>query len=150
MRMDDSGTVHRQTADHGMAVVHESERDWETLRFPGQWSKMLFHPQPGSPTEPNAGFVRYDPGAHHPLHRHDFAQIWYIIDGTFTIGGRSYGPGTMVYHADPHYEDELSTETGGTMLFVQYQGPNTGGRPIYDGRFNVAERKPLAEERLDI
>lgn len=111
---------------------------------------MLFHPRPDNPTEPNAGFVRYDPGAHHPLHRHDFAQIWYIVDGVFTIGGRKYGPGTMIYHADPHYEDDLSTETGGTMLFVQYQGPTTGSRPIYDGRFNVAGRKPLAEERLDI
>ena len=140
----------RKAADHGMRAIHENDREWETLRFPGQWSKMLFHPRPDSPTEPNAGFVRYDPGAHHPLHRHDFAQIWYIVDGVFTIGARKYGPGTMIYHADPHYEDDLATETGGTMLFVQYQGPTTGSRPIYDGRFNVAGRKPLAEERLDI
>jgi hypothetical protein len=39
---------------------------------------------------------------------------------------------------------------GGLMLFVQYQGPTTGGRPIYDGRFNVAARKALSEERLDV
>jgi hypothetical protein len=148
--MNDIAASPRKTADHAMRAIHEDEREWETLRFPGQWSKMLFHPRPDSPTEPNAGFVRYDPGAHHPLHRHDFAQIWYIIDGVFTIGGQNYGPGTMIYHADPHYEDDLSTETGGTMLFVQYQGPTTGGRPIYDGRFNVAERKALSEERLDI
>jgi hypothetical protein len=148
--MNDIAPSARKPADHGMRAIHENDREWETLRFPGQWSKMLFHPRPDGPTEPNAGFVRYDPGAHHPLHRHDFAQIWYIVDGVFTIGGKEYGPGTMIYHADPHYEDDLSTETGGTMLFVQYQGPTTGGRPIYDGRFNVAERKPLAEERLDI
>jgi hypothetical protein len=145
-----NASVQRKSDDHGMVVVHENDRDWEMLRFPGQWSKMLFHPQPDEPTAPNAGFVRYEPGAHHPLHRHDFAQIWYILDGTFTIGGRTYGPGTMVYHQDPHYEDDLSTETGGTMLFVQYQGPSTGGRPIYDGRFNVAARKPLTEEKLDV
>ncbi len=36
------------------------------------------------------------------------------------------------------------------MLFVQYQGPSTGGRPTYDSRFNVAARKPLSEERLDV
>ncbi len=142
--------ANRRSGDHAMQAVHESERDWETLRFPGQTSKMLFHPAPERPTEPNAGFVRYDAGAHHPLHRHEFAQIWYILDGIFTIGGRDYGPGTMIHHADPHYEHELRTETGGTMLFVQYQGPSTGGRPIYDGRFNVAERKKLSEERLDV
>src|SRR5271154_1736438 len=52
------------------------------------------------PTEPNAGFVRYEPGAHHPLHRHDFAQVWYILEGDFTIGGRTFGPGTMLHHPD--------------------------------------------------
>jgi hypothetical protein len=143
-------TVQRKLGDRPMEAVHESEREWEMLRFPGQWSKMLFHPRVDRPTEPNAGFVRYEPGAHHPLHRHDFAQVWYILEGIFTIGGRSYAPGTMIHHPDPHYEDELSTETGGVMLFVQYQGPTTGGRPIYDARFNVTTRKPLSEERLDV
>jgi hypothetical protein len=143
-------TIQRKSGDHAMEALHESEREWETLRFPGQWSKMLFHPRPERPTEPNAGFVRYEPGAHHPMHRHDFAQVWYILEGTFTIGGKTYEPGTMIYHADPHYEEDLSTETGGVMLFVQYQGPTTSGRPIYDGRFNVAVRKPVSEERLDI
>lgn len=68
----------RKAPDQGMRAIHENDRERETLRFRGQWSKMLFHPRPNSPTEPNAGFVRYDPGAHHPLHRHDFAQIWYM------------------------------------------------------------------------
>jgi ChrR-like protein with cupin domain len=145
-----TATIHRKPGDHAMEAVHESERDWETLRFPGQTSKMLFHPRPERPSEPNAGFVRYEPGAHHPLHRHDFAQIWYITEGTFTIGGKTYGPGTMIFHADPHYEAPLHTETGGVMLFVQYQGPTTGSRPIYNNRFNVAVRKPLSEERLDV
>ena len=52
----------------------------------------------------------------------------------------------MVFHEDPHYEEDLSTETGGLMFFVQYTGPSTGQGPIYDGRFNMAERKPLSEE----
>ena len=124
--------------------------DWETLRFPGQHSKMLFHPRDARPTEPNAGFVRYEPGSHHPLHRHDFAQLWYILEGEFTIGELTHGPGTMIFHPDPHFEEALSTETGGTMLFVQYPGPSTGARPIYEDRFNLAERRPLSEESLDI
>ena len=67
---------------------------WETLRFPGQHSKMVFHPRPERPSEPNTGFVRYLPGAYHPRHRHDFAQVWYILEGTFKIGERTVGPGT--------------------------------------------------------
>ncbi len=140
----------RKADDHGHKARHEDDMDWETLRFPGQLSKMLFHPDAERPSDPNAGFVRYEPGAHHPTHRHDFAQVWYILEGEFTIGEKLYGPGTMVFHPDPHYEDALSTETGGTMLFVQYPGPTTGGRPIYEDRFNLAERRPLSEERLDV
>ena len=136
--------------NHGPVYIHEDEMDWETLRFPGQHSKMVFHPTPEDPAHPNAGFVRYEPGAHHPRHRHDFAQVWYVLEGEFKIGARTVGPGTVVFHADPHYEEDLSTRTGGLMFFVQYQGPTTGGRPIYDGRFNVTERKPLSEERLDV
>lgn len=133
-----------------MEVVHESEREWETIRWPGQMGKMLFHPRAERPTEPNAGIVRYDPGSYHPLHRHDFAQVWYILEGEFEIGGGRYGPGTMIFHPDPHFESELRTETGGRMLFVQYPGPSTGGRPIYEGRFNMTARKPVAEERTDL
>jgi hypothetical protein len=36
------------------------------------------------------------------------------------------------------------------MLFCQYQGPDTKGRPIYDGRFNMTARKPVEEESLDV
>ena len=104
---------------------------------------------PERPTEPNAGLVRYEPGSHHPLHKHDFAQVWCILESEFLIGERTYGPGTMLFYSDPHREAPLSTATGGLMLFVQYQGPATGGRPIYDGRFNMSARKPIAEEQLD-
>ena len=48
---------------------------------------------------PNAGFLKYAPGASFPLHRHDFAQVWYIIEGEFTFAGKLYGPGTIAYMA---------------------------------------------------
>jgi redox-sensitive bicupin YhaK (pirin superfamily) len=129
--------------------VHRDEREWETIRWPGQTGKMLFHPRADRPTEPNAGIVRYEPGSHHPLHQHDFAQVWYVLQGEFRIGGVRYGPGTMIFYPDPHFEQELVTDSGGEMLFVQYPGPSTGGRPIYDGRFNMQARKPVGEERVD-
>ena len=77
--------------DHGPVYIHEDEMDWETLRFPGQHSKMVLHPTPDDPTHPNAGFVRYEPGAHHPRHRHQFAQVWYVLEGEFRIGARTVG-----------------------------------------------------------
>src|SRR5688572_3122598 len=95
---------------------HLDDMDWEVQRF--------------------AGILKYEPGHGHPVHGHHFAQVWYILEGQFDIGGKMYGPDTMVYHPDPHVEDRLHTETGGKILFIQYQGPTTGERPIYDGRFN--------------
>lgn len=71
------------------------------------------------------------------MHKHEFAQVWYVIDGEFNMGGKLYGPGTVVYLPDPHYEEAMTTETGGTLFFVQYQGPTTGGRPVYEGRMNI-------------
>ncbi len=140
MSMEDQPPVYR----------HVDDMAWETLRFPGEHSKMLFHPGPDDGTQPNSGLVRFEPGAHHPRHRHDFAQVWYIVEGTFRIGTRTCGPGTVIYHGDPHYEEDLSTDTGGLMFIVQYVGPHTGKGAIYDGRFNVKERKSLGEENLQV
>ena len=138
-----------KTDHQPMEAVHVDDRPWETLRWPGQESKMLFHPLRERPTEPNAGLVRYEPGSHHPFHKHDFAQVWYVLEGEFHIGEAVYGPGTMLFYPDPHFEAPLRTETGGLMLFVQYQGPTTGGRPVYDDRFNLKERRPLSEENVE-
>ncbi len=136
--------------DRPAAIRHIDEVEWETIRWPGETGKMLFHPSVDQPTAPNAGLLRFAPGAHHPWHRHDFAQVWFILEGEFHIAGRVCGPGTMLYHGDSHYEDELSTETGGLMVIVQYPGPTTGGRPIYEDRFNMRERREIKAERTDI
>jgi len=131
-------------------IKHRDDLEWETIRWPGETGKMMFHPRPERPTEPNAGILRLAPGAHHPIHNHDFAQVWYVLEGTFRIDGNVVKPGAMIFHPDPHFEGEFSTETGGEILIVQYPGPTTGGRPIYEDRFNKKERKPLAAERTDI
>ena len=131
-------------------IKHRDDLEWETIRWPGETGKMLFHPRPERPTEPNAGILRLEPGAHHPIHNHDFAQVWYVLEGTFTIDGKVVRPGSMIFHPDPHFEGAFSTETGGEILIVQYPGPSTGGRPIYEDRFNKKERKPIAEERTDL
>jgi mannose-6-phosphate isomerase-like protein (cupin superfamily) len=136
------------TTHHAPEFKHPDDMDWEMGRFKNV-TKFLFHPRPERPTEPNAGFIRYEPGAGFPLHKHDFAQIWYIIDGEFKMGDKTYGPGTLVYMQDPHFEYEMHTDTGGTVLFVQFQGPTTGARPIYEGRMNVKQVKPIEEEDLE-
>ena len=138
------------TTEHQPAVIrHVNDLDRETIRWPGETGKMMFHPRAERPTEPNAGILRLEPGAHHPLHHHDFAHVWYVLEGTFKIGAHVCGPGSMIFHPDPHFEDEFHTETGGEILIVQYPGPTTGGRPIYDDRFNLQQRRAISSERTD-
>ncbi len=55
----------------------------------------------------------------------------------------------MMFHPDPHFEDVFQTQTGGEILIVQYPGPTTGGRPVYEDRFNLQERRPVSAERID-
>jgi len=151
MTQQHAATREASRTDHlPYEVRHVDDAVWETIRWPGQMGKMLFHPRPERPTEPNAGIVRYERGSHHPRHNHDFAQVWYILEGEFTIGDRVCTPGTMLFHGDPHCEEELHTEHGGVILIVQYPGPTTGGRPIYDKRFNMEKRIEVAQERTDI
>lgn len=135
------------TEDHQpMRVVHRDALEWENLRYEGQFSKMMFHPTKEDNTIPNAGIVRYERGSGHPLHNHYFAQIWYVLSGEYEIDGEQYGPGTMIFHPDPHFEHQLTTIEEGEILYVQYMGPHTRQPPIYDGRFNVKERRPLDDE----
>src|SRR5689334_2281208 len=116
-------TIEARERHQPCEIRHRDDIDWETIRWPG---------------------------AHHPIHNHEFAQVWYVLSGTFVIGGKTATAGAMIFHPDPHFEDEFSTETGGEIPIVQYPGPTTGGRPIYDKRFNMEKRKPIAEERTDI
>lgn len=139
-----------RTNDPPPKILHIDDMEWETIRWPGETGKMLMHPTAEDPTAPNAGLLRLEPGAHHPWHRHDFAQVWYIMEGEFVIGGHKCGPGTMLFHGDPHCEEELTTESGGLMFIVQYPGPTTGGRVVYDKRFNMNKRIAVADERVDL
>lgn len=139
------------TAKHkAMEAKHRDEVQWENLRYDGQFSKMMFHPTAEDATIPNAGVVKYEKGSGHPLHNHYFAQIWYVLKGKFEIEGKVYGEGSMMFHPDPHFEYELKTLEDGEILYVQYMGPTTRQGPIYDGRFNMKERRPLSEESTSI
>jgi len=111
-------------------------------------TQMIFHPSDEHPTAPNAGVLTYQPGSGFPLHLHDFAQVWYVLEGECRFGERTLTEGDMVYMEDPHFEYEMHTEKGCRILFVQYPGPNTGARPIHDGRFNKTEKPDIAKEDL--
>ena len=97
---------------------------------------------------PNAGTITYPAGTGFPTHQHDFAQVWYVLEGECRFGDRTLTAGDMVYMEDPHFEYDMHTEKGCRILFVQYPGPNTGGRPIYDGRLKQTEKPDIEKQDL--
>jgi len=112
-------------------------------------TQMVFHPSEQDPTQPNAGIINYLPGASFPLHKHDFAQLWYVVEGQCEYGDTTLRAGDLVYMQDPHFEYEMHTEGGCRILFLQYRGPTTGQGPIFEGRFNVKQVKEVIAEDLE-
>ena len=140
-------STRRSGKDAKPEIKHLDDMEWEVNRF-GSLCKFPFHPSAERPTEPNAGILRYEPGEGFVKHRHDFAQVWYVIEGEFQYGDETLRAGHIVYHPDPHFEHEMRTETGCTIFFIQYQGHTTGGAPLYEGRMNL--EKPEKAEEYDL
>ena len=90
--MSDDNQTHRNAV-----VARPGDHPGQVGRF-GNITRMVIHPSEEDPTSPNAGTITYPPGTGFPLHKHDFAQVWYILEGTFRIGDREHGPGTMFFH----------------------------------------------------
>ena len=125
-----------QQLKHRDAVVARPDsHPGQVGRF-GNVTRMVIHPSKADPTSPNAGTLTFPPDTGFPLHSHDFAQVWYVLDGECRYGNRVLSTGDLIYHGDPHTEQILHTDNGCTILFVQYPGPTTGARPIYERRFD--------------
>ena len=129
-------------------VARPDQHPGQIGRF-GNETRMVIHPTDADPTAPNTGTIHYPAGTGFPRHRHDFAQVWYILDGECQYGDRTLRQGDIVYHGDPHEEHDMFTEAGCTMLFVQYPGPTTGARPIYQGRFDKRADTADADMNLE-
>ena len=56
------------TTHHAPQFKHPDDMAWQLGRFRNA-TKFLFHPTPEHPNTPNAGFLRYEPGAGFPFHK---------------------------------------------------------------------------------
>ena len=132
-----ASAIERESTGHRLPVVaRPEEHPGQVGRF-GNITRMVFHPSEVDPLAPNAGTITYPAGTGFPLHKHDFAQLWYVLEGECQFGERTLCSGDMVYLGDPHVEHEMHTEHGCVIVFMQYPGPETGARPIYDKRFDA-------------
>ena len=143
-RPDDIGAG---ATHHAPVVRRPADHRGETGRF-GNVTRMVFHPTTEHPDAPNAGVITYGPGAGFPLHIHEFAQLWYVLEGECSFGEHRLTAGDMVYMEDPHFEHAMHTDAGCTIVFMQYPGPTTGARPIYRGRFDGGDAAEGVEPDL--
>lgn len=142
-------TPQRLDSGHRLPVVaRPDDHPGQVGRF-GNITRMVFHPSDADPTSPNAGTITYPPGTGFPLHKHDFAQVWYVLDGECRFGEHTLRAGDMVYLGDPHVEHEMHTENGCVIIFMQYPGPETGARPIYEKRFDADAQSARADMDLE-
>ena len=84
----------------GALVARPDSHPGQVGRF-GNITRMVIHPSESDPTSPNAGTITYPPGTGFPLHKHDFAQVWYVLDGECRLGERRLRAGDLVYQGDP-------------------------------------------------
>ena len=143
MSGDTKPSAHRRAV-----VARPDQHPGQVGRF-GNITRMVIHPDANDPTAPNTGTITYPPGTGFPTHKHDFAQVWFVLEGDCRYGQRTLRAGDLIYHADPHIEEKMHTENGCTMLFVQYPGPHTGARPIFEGRFDPQADTPNKDLDLE-
>ena len=131
-------------------AIHADERPWELLRWPGQWSKMLVHP-----TRRAARRTRMRGSCATSRGR--------TIRSTSTISPRSgtswrassgsaSGPTARGRCSSTRTRTSRSRSTptrAASCSSSSTRGPTTGGRPIYEGRFNMTARKRIEEENVE-
>ncbi|MBT5265149.1 MAG: cupin domain-containing protein, partial [Rhodospirillaceae bacterium] len=69
-----------KTTHHGPIVARPDEHPGQVGRF-GNVTRMVIHPSETNSTSPNAGTITYPAGTGFPRHSHDFAQVWYVLEG---------------------------------------------------------------------
>ncbi|HLK92376.1 MAG TPA: cupin domain-containing protein [Polyangia bacterium] len=92
----------RRFVDLGADAVAELLRKvdepaaWST-GLPGLPGIRYFHFSPGAAANgAEAGFVRLEPGATFPHHRHLGPERTFVVEGVMHDGGRVYGPGSVL------------------------------------------------------
>ena len=95
-----------------MPVFEIPSEGWESLR-PGVRVHWLYRNENGN----SAAFLRYDPGASVPLHRHPGYEHIFVLDGSQQDETREYGTGSFALN-EPGSVHSVRSPDGCTVLIV--------------------------------
>ncbi|HEY2730100.1 MAG TPA: cupin domain-containing protein [Polyangia bacterium] len=92
---------------------------WSDAPFPGV---RYFHFEAGAGAGAvEAGFVRVQPGARFPRHRHVGREVTFVVDGLLHDRGKVYGPGSVVESA-PGTDHDYTAGPGRDLVLVSLHG----------------------------
>lgn len=101
-----------------VTVMHTGAEPWRESPCEGvRWKKLRFDPETGE----SAVLLQFEPGAAYYAHVHPDGEEYLVLEGSLEDGGKSYGPGTYVYH-EPGSVHRPKSKTGCT-LFVSLRKP---------------------------
>jgi quercetin dioxygenase-like cupin family protein len=110
----------RRFVDLGAAAVDDLLRkiDEASAWTEGMPRIRYFHFAPGPATAgAEAGFVRLEPGATFPSHRHLGPERTFVLDGVMHDRGRTYGPGSVIESATGT-EHEYTAGAGRDLIII--------------------------------
>ena len=138
----------RQRWDHAPEFKHVDDMEWEMGRFKNRTKFFSFIPVRIVQPNRTLAFSGTSPG-----------RVFPSTDTTSRKSGTSSRANSAatarptaqehLFTPDPHFEHAMTTESGGTVVFLQYPGPTTGARPIYDGRMNLTKAESPEEYDLN-
>ena len=104
--------------DGASSYVDSEALPWRDTPYAGvRWKKLRYDPQSGQ----SAVLLNFEPGASYGTHRHPEGEQYWVLEGTLEDGGKTYGPGTYVYH--PPGSVHRPSSKDGCLLFVSLPRP---------------------------
>ncbi len=103
-----------------MESIYVSGRDeeWQETPYVGVvFKKLLFD----KATRRSAVLVKFEPNTRYGAHRHPAGEEYYVLEGSLEDGGRTWGPGSYVYH--PPGSAHRPTSKEGCILYISLPKP---------------------------
>jgi anti-sigma factor ChrR (cupin superfamily) len=96
-----------------LGAVVDTLDGWESFRDGVEIKRLAGQPGGG----PTVALLRYQPGAHVPLHRHHGFELIYVVSGEQSDERGSYSAGSVVTNHDGD-EHSVRSEKGCVVLIV--------------------------------
>jgi len=98
--------------------VNEQDQEWRETPYVGvTFKKLHFDKETGH----SAVLVKFGPDTRYGAHRHPQGEEYYVLEGSIEDGGKTWGPGSYVYH--PAGSAHRPTSKEGCIVLITLPKP---------------------------